>query len=103
MRDRGTARPSPAATSRGHRRPAVPRGGPRETALTAAAQAAEAGAAGAALPGTAASQGAGTTGRAPAYFLTLPPGAALPSGAQCARWVRARPVAENKGVNRRYQ
>ena len=39
---------------------------------------------------------------APAYFHTLPPGAALPSGAQCARWVRARPIAENKGMNRAY-
>ena len=40
--------------------------------------------------------------KAPAYFYTLPPGAKLPSGAQCARWVRARPIKENKGVNRRY-
>ena len=40
--------------------------------------------------------------KAPAYFHTLPPGAKLPSGAQCARWVRARPIKENKGVNRRY-
>ena len=39
---------------------------------------------------------------APAYFRTLPPGAKLPSGAQCARWVRARPMAENKGANRRF-
>jgi hypothetical protein len=37
---------------------------------------------------------------APAFFGTLPPGARLPSGAQCARWVRARPTRENKGVNR---
>jgi hypothetical protein len=41
-------------------------------------------------------------GPGPAYFHTLPPGAKLPSGAQCARWVRARPIAENKGVNKRY-
>src|SRR5579859_7680457 len=40
--------------------------------------------------------------QAPAYFHTLPPGAKLPSGAQCARWVHARPIKENKGVNRRY-
>ena len=53
---------SPGAASRGHRRPAAPRSGSREAALTAAAQAAEAGAAGAALPGTAAPQGAGTSG-----------------------------------------
>jgi hypothetical protein len=37
---------------------------------------------------------------APAHFGTLPPGAALPSGAQCAAWVRARPLAENKRMNR---
>jgi autotransporter family porin len=37
----------------------------------------------------------------PARFATVPPGAALPSGAQCATWVRARPYPENKGVNRR--
>jgi hypothetical protein len=35
----------------------------------------------------------------PGFFHTLPPGAKLPSSAQCAAWVRARPMAENKGVN----
>ena len=39
---------------------------------------------------------------APAYFHTVPPGTKLPTGAQCAKWVRARPIKENKGVNRRY-
>jgi hypothetical protein len=39
---------------------------------------------------------------APTFFRTLPPGAKLPSGAQCARWVRARPTRENKGVNRAF-
>ena len=39
---------------------------------------------------------------APAYFHTLPPGAKLPTGTQCAKWVRARPAPENKGMNRRY-
>jgi hypothetical protein len=39
---------------------------------------------------------------APLVFRTLPPRAKLPSGAQCARWVRARPRKENKGANRRY-
>jgi autotransporter family porin len=92
---------STAAASRGHPRAAAPKGGPRVAALAAAAQAAEAGGGGPVLPGTAA-QGAGASSRAPAYFRTLPPGTALPSGAQCARWVRARPIAENKGVNRRY-
>jgi hypothetical protein len=37
---------------------------------------------------------------APAYFRTRPPGAALPSGAQCARWVRQHPRPENKKANR---
>jgi hypothetical protein len=36
---------------------------------------------------------------APAHFGTLGPGAALPSGAQCAAWVHALPMAENKRVN----
>jgi hypothetical protein len=36
----------------------------------------------------------------PARFRTLPPGAALPSGARCATWVRARPLPERKGMNR---
>jgi hypothetical protein len=39
---------------------------------------------------------------APAHFRTLAPGAKLPSGAQCAAWVRARPLAESKGTNRRF-
>ena len=44
----------------------------------------------------------GHSGKPPAYFRTLPPGTTLPSGAQCATWVRARPVAENKGMNAPY-
>lgn len=36
----------------------------------------------------------------PAHFGTLGPGASLPSGAQCAAWVHARPIAENKRMNR---
>jgi autotransporter family porin len=36
---------------------------------------------------------------APAYFHTVPPGSKLPTGGQCAQWVRARPMPENKGVN----
>jgi autotransporter family porin len=39
---------------------------------------------------------------APLHFRTLPPGAKLPSSAQCARWVLARPRRENKGANRVY-
>ena len=36
----------------------------------------------------------------PARFTTLRPGAALPSGAQCAVWVRAKSYPENKGANK---
>jgi len=38
---------------------------------------------------------------APARFGTVRAGAALPSGSQCAAWVRAKPFAENKGGNRK--
>jgi autotransporter family porin len=48
------------------------------------------------------SRAAAQAAAAPAYFHTLPPGAKLPSGAQCAKWVRVRPYAENKGVNRHF-
>src|SRR5689334_18708110 len=43
-----------------------------------------------------------TAAAAPAYFHTVPPGHRLPTGKQCAAWVRARPVKENKGVNKKY-
>jgi autotransporter family porin len=43
----------------------------------------------------AAASGAG----APAHFTTLAPGSALPADAQCAAWVRARPLPENKRGN----
>lgn len=36
---------------------------------------------------------------APQRFGTLPPGATLPAGEQCASWVRATPSVENKGMN----
>jgi hypothetical protein len=57
-----------------------------------------------ALPAAAVMPSGATAGptAAPAYFHTLPPGTKLPTGAQCAAWVRARPVKENKGVNRKY-
>src|SRR5688572_7199350 len=42
----------------------------------------------------------GTT--APSRFATVQPGVQLPTGSQCAAWVRARPKKENKGVNRTY-
>lgn len=38
----------------------------------------------------------------PKFFNTIPPGKKLPSGAQCAKWVRSRPIKENKGVNRKF-
>ena len=38
---------------------------------------------------------------APAQFGTVRPGELLPTGSQCATWVRARPMTENKGVNAR--
>ncbi len=38
----------------------------------------------------------------PKFFNTVPPGKKLPTGAQCAAWVRSRPIKENKGVNRKY-
>ncbi len=53
----------------------------------------------AAAPGSPSAPAA--AGAAPAYFRTLPPGAALPTGAQCAAWVRARPMAESKAANAR--
>jgi hypothetical protein len=81
--------PGPAALGQ-HTPPAGSRYRPSSPSSPRAARAASA----AFAPGTA---GAST---APAFFGTLPPGARLPSGAQCARWVRARPTRENKGVNR---
>ncbi len=35
-------------------------------------------------------------------FRTLPPGAELPSGAQCARWVRVSPSPENRPSNKTF-
>jgi len=43
---------------------------------------------------------AGPDAAGPGYFRTLPPGAKLPSGAQCARWVRAAPSPEVRSSNR---
>ena len=59
-------------------------------------------------PATGAGKPAGTAGpkatakpaSAPTHFATLAPGAKLPTDAQCAAWVRARPIAENKGSNK---
>lgn len=41
-----------------------------------------------------------SAGSAPSHFRTLAPGASLPSGGQCAAWVRSRPLPERKAVNR---
>jgi autotransporter family porin len=47
----------------------------------------------------AATTAANAGGGAPTRFATLPPGTTLPTGAQCASWVRAQPYPENKRVN----
>lgn len=48
------------------------------------------------------SSGASAAGTSPSHFRTLPPGASLPSGSQCATWVRSRPLPERRAVNRRF-
>jgi autotransporter family porin len=59
-------------------------------------------------PPAAAAAAAGPVGLGPAaavppvHFTTLPPGSPLPSDQQCAAWVRAAPLAENKRMNRGY-
>ena len=53
-----------------------------------------------ALAGCAGTHSASASG--PAYFSTLPPGAALPSGATCASLVRASPSPENRPANERF-
>jgi hypothetical protein len=89
-RQRGTARdqPRPHIDALAAAEPVVAGAGSGTAALTRA-------------PAHGGGRPAGS-GPGPAYFHTLSPGAALPSGAQCARWVRARPIAENKGMNRAY-
>ncbi|HKE64908.1 MAG TPA: hypothetical protein VKB59_09720 [Micromonosporaceae bacterium] len=70
------------------------------TALTATqAAASPSGAPSPSRSGGATPAGTGSAGTAPAHFATLPPSATLPSDAQCAAWVRAKPIKENKGVN----
>jgi autotransporter family porin len=82
---------------------------PARSAAPAAAAAAAApssgspagtGSASAASGGSGGSGGSGAAA-APSYFRTLPPGAKLPSSAQCARWVRAHPRPESKKANRK--
>ena len=107
----GGSRPGPAGHSANAAKPAGQAGGHATgtTSGPAARSASGPAARTTAAPGTrtalaAARHRAGRprAAAAPAYFHTLPPGAKLPSDAQCATWVRARPLPENKGVNRRY-
>jgi hypothetical protein len=44
---------------------------------------------------------AAAAGSVPLHFRTLPPGAALPTGAQCAHWVNEHPQPENKAANKK--
>ena len=82
---------------------------PRLIKVRSVAQAAVTGLAVVAAGGGWASAGEHATGRvatapqtaAPAYFHTLPPGATLPTDAQCAQWVRESPQPENKAANER--
>jgi hypothetical protein len=48
---------------------------------------------------SAAAQAAQAQAAAPAHFGTQPPGAPLPSSSQCATWIQAHAIAENKRVN----
>ena len=52
------------------------------------------------VAGESASKRNKTDGAGPSHFQTLGPGASLPSGSQCATWVRARPIPERKAANR---
>jgi len=45
---------------------------------------------------------AGHAAAKPVYFHTLPPGAKLPTGAQCAKLVNASPEPEDKAANKAY-
>jgi autotransporter family porin len=92
---------APAAGLRGHGRPAAAEAAPQVDALAARAPTATR-ARGAAHAPARKPAAPMRRSRGPAYFHTLPPGATLPSSGQCARWVHARPIAENKGVNRVY-
>ena len=65
-------------------------------ALAVSLAAAGAGSAAAKTPRSAVSAQV-TAAAAPAYFHTVPPGPRLPTGAQCATWVRARPVQGEQG------
>ena len=71
---------------------------PSSSAATTPSSSAAASGGPSATPGPGAGPGAAA---GPARFATLAPGAALPSGTQCAAWVRAHPYPENKGGNRR--
>jgi hypothetical protein len=55
-----------------------------------------------AVAGLAVPSAAGSPAAKAVYFHTLPPGARLPSGAQCAKLVNAAPRGEVKAANRPY-
>jgi autotransporter family porin len=98
---RNPAGPAPAASpgSQAGTAPGTPAdSGPTAPAAPAAAASGSAAQAGSpAAAGTAQDTGQAT---APAHFRTVPPGTSLPTSAQCARWVRQRPQAENKAANK---
>jgi hypothetical protein len=54
-----------------------------------------------ATPATSSTSGRRTAASVgPRHFETLGPGASLPTGSQCAAWVRGRPIPERKAANR---
>jgi hypothetical protein len=76
---------------------------PGRVLRTALIMTATAAAAAATLAGTAAASPRPAAAAAkPVYFHTLPPGAKLPTGAQCAKLVRATPEPEDKAANAKY-
>ena len=84
---------------------AVVQAAPTSSAMAASTTAVASGASGATTaPGatTAAAAGPASPGAKSPYFRTLPPGAKLPTGAQCARLVNAAPRGESKAANKPY-
>ncbi len=98
MRGKGASSAGPAGASTSAAGSALPEGAvpdppPPDTAPPSVAASAPSSASPAPVKSTAAG--------APVRFTTRPPGAALPSGAQCALWVRAKHFPENKSANKR--
>jgi autotransporter family porin len=96
-----SSRPDVATGWHGGTDPAPPASTATASATASAAASADPAQSASGTPSPAPGARAADAGAAPARFATLPPGAALPSGARCATWVRAHPYAENKGVNKR--